>query len=320
VTRRIVVRTAAALVAGGCAAAAALAPALPALAHGAPVQPISRTAACAGGGSKTGTAACKAALKANGQSFDSFDDLRVPDVDGRDRAAVPDGKLCSGGLDRFKGLDLARTDWPSTTLSAGGTVNVVYRAPIPHDGSFRFYLTRQGYDPAKPLRWSDLGSKPFLTVGNAKLSDGAYRMSGKLPADRTGHHVLYTIWQTTSTPDTYYSCSDVVLTGAGKGAAVPATTRSAGPTHSAKPLASRSAEPGLPATPGASSGPARLDVAPAAQQTWLSKAGDEQSITRGRYLMTAGLVVLAALLAGLAVVRIRRSRSARQTPGTTDLR
>jgi predicted carbohydrate-binding protein with CBM5 and CBM33 domain len=312
VTRRIVVRTAAALVAGGCAVVAGLAPALPAFAHGAPVQPISRTAACAGGGSKTGTTACKAALKANGQSFDTFDDLRVPDVNGKDRTAVPDGRLCSGGLDRFKGLDLARTDWPSTTLNAGGTVNVVYQAPIPHDGSFRIYLTRPGYDPSKPLTWSDLGSKPFLTANNPTLRDGAYRMSGKLPADRTGHHVLYTIWQTTSTPDTYYSCSDVVLKGSSTGAAVPATKKSAAPTHSARPTATRSAAPDPTAD--------ATSAAPAAQHTWLNTAGNDQHIDRGRYLMTAGLVVLAGLLAVLAVLRIRRSRTAQETPSNTDLR
>jgi predicted carbohydrate-binding protein with CBM5 and CBM33 domain len=313
VTRRIVVRTAALLVAGGCAVVAGLAPALPALAHGAPVQPISRTAACAGGGSKTGTTACKAALKANGQSFDTFDDLRVPNVNGKDREVVPDGKLCSGGLDRFKGLDLARTDWPSTTLSAGGTVNIVYKAPIPHDGSFRIYLTKQGYDPGKPLKWSDLSSKPIFTVGNATLRDGAYRMSGKLPADRAGHHVLYTIWQTTSTPDTYYSCSDVLLKGSSTGA-VPATKKSVTPSHSAKPAASPSSAPS-PAAPAAGS-----SATPVAQQAWLNTAGNDQHIDRGRYLMTAGLVVLAAVLAALAFLRIRRSRAAQETPSNTDLR
>jgi predicted carbohydrate-binding protein with CBM5 and CBM33 domain len=297
--------------------AAGLAPALPAFAHGAPTQPISRTAACAGGGSKTGTTACKAALKANGQSFDTFDDLRVPNVDGKDRAKVPDGKLCSGGLDRFKGLDIARTDWPSTTLSAGGTVNIVYKAPIPHDGSFRVYLTKQGYHPAEPLKWSDLGSKPFLTVGKPTLRDGAYRFSGKLPADRTGHHVLYTIWQTTSTPDTYYSCSDLFLKGSG--AVVPATKKSVKPTHSAKPKATHSAQPGLAAAPAAST-PASLDAAPAAEQTWLNKAGNDQSINRGRYLMTAGLVVLAGVLAAFAFLRVRRARAAQETPRNTDLR
>src|SRR5262245_49544984 len=89
-------------------------PAMPASAHGAPTTPISRTAACAaGGGTATGTAACKAARAANGGPFGTFDNLRVPNVNGNDKKLVPDGKLCSGGLDNFKGLDLARDDFPS---------------------------------------------------------------------------------------------------------------------------------------------------------------------------------------------------------------
>ncbi len=217
-TRRILARTAAALAAGGFVAAVGLAPAAPAFAHGAPVQPISRTAACAAGGQDAGAPACKAALAANGRTFGDFDNLRVPYVNGKDRQYIPDGNLCSGDLPEFQGLDIARADWPATTLTAGGTLTVVYRATIPHQGSFRIYLTKPGYRPTRPLRWSDLGDEPILTADNPPMRDGSYRMSGKLPADRTGRHVLYTIWQTTSTPDTYYSCSDLVLKTAGSGA------------------------------------------------------------------------------------------------------
>src|SRR5690242_10250757 len=136
------------------AAAAGLLPplrlALPAFAHGAPTTPISRSAACAaGGGTATGTAACKAARTANGGPFGTFDNLRVPDVDGNDRKFVPDGELCSGGLDKFKGLDIARDDFPSTTVTGGRSLTIRYRATLPHAGSFRIYLTRPGYDPAK---------------------------------------------------------------------------------------------------------------------------------------------------------------------------
>jgi chitin-binding protein len=48
-------------------------------------------------------------------------------------------------------------------------------------------------------------------VTDPALTDGAYRIRATLPSDRTGRHVLYTVWQNSSTPDTYYSCSDVVF-------------------------------------------------------------------------------------------------------------
>ena len=118
------------------------------------------------------------------------------------------------------GLDLARdrlagdhgdrraARWPSGTATT-----------IPHQGTFRVYLTKPGYDPTKPLGWDDLGAKPIITVTDPPLRDGAYRFSGKLPADRTGRHVLYVVWQTTSTPDTYYSCSDLIVKAAAAAAA-----------------------------------------------------------------------------------------------------
>src|SRR5690349_7355265 len=182
--RRIARRTVAVLGAGGLVAAAGLLPALPALAHGAPVRPISRTAACAAGGEDRGSAVCRAAQQANGGPFGTFDNLRVAGVNGRDRQIIPDGKLCSGGLADFKGLDLPRADWPATTLTAGGRLSMQYRSTIPHEGSFRIYLTKQGYDPTEPLRWADLGAKPILTADNPPLTGGSYRMQGTVPTDR----------------------------------------------------------------------------------------------------------------------------------------
>jgi chitin-binding protein len=188
----------------------------PAAAHGAPTDPVSRTVACSSeGGQQAQSAACRAAV-ASGVAI--FDNLRLAGVDGRDRQVVPDGKLCSGGLAAYRGLDLARADWPSTRLTAGAGMTLTYRSTIPHTGTFKLFMTKEGYDPTKPLKWSDLPSQPFATATDPKLVNGAYRIKAKLPSDRTGRHLLYTIWQNTSTPDTYYSCSDVVFPAAKKGA------------------------------------------------------------------------------------------------------
>ena len=203
------------------AAVAALSPflltvfaAAPAQAHGAPTDPVSRVFACSPDGGSTGTAACRAAVAANGSPFTAWDNLRVANVNGRDRQTIPDGKLCSGGLPAYKGLDLARSDWPSTRLTPGATLTMKYVSTIPHTGTFRMYLTEPGYDPSKPLKWSDLPEQPFAQVKDPALTDGAYRIRMTLPKDRTGRQVLYTIWQNSSTADTYYSCSDVVFPAA----------------------------------------------------------------------------------------------------------
>ncbi|GGY16379.1 lytic polysaccharide monooxygenase auxiliary activity family 9 protein [Streptomyces djakartensis] len=184
----------------------------PASAHGAPTDPVSRVVACSPeGGDDAGSAACRAAVGANGAPFTAWDNLRVANVNGRDREVVPDGKLCSGGLPAYRGLDLARADWPATRVAPGAKLTMRYVSTIPHTGTFRMYLTKPGYDPAGPLSWSDLPGEPFAEVTDPVLTDGAYRLEATLPSDRTGRHVLYTVWQNSSTPDTYYSCSDVVF-------------------------------------------------------------------------------------------------------------
>jgi predicted carbohydrate-binding protein with CBM5 and CBM33 domain len=184
-----------------------------AAAHGAPLNPVSRAAACGSEGEHTKTAACRAARAGSqGQWFDQWDNVRVAGVNGQDRDKIPDGKLCSGGIANFGGLDLPRSDWPSTTVRAGRAVTVRYRATIAHQGAFRMYITKDGYDPKRKLRWSDLASKPFVTAKDPRFNGSAYTFDGRLPKGKTGRHVILTIWQNSSTPDTYYSCSDVTFT------------------------------------------------------------------------------------------------------------
>ncbi|GIF03350.1 hypothetical protein Asi03nite_08880 [Actinoplanes siamensis] len=208
---------------------------MPASAHGAPITPISRSAACAGNGTRTTAAACAAAKAATGGFIGAFDNLRIADVNGDDRKAVPDGKLCSGGLDNYRGLDLARTDFPSTPVRSGQKLKIAYEGTIPHRGEFRIFLTRPGYDATKKLTWADLGSKPLASFTDPPLTGGSYRMTVTLP-QRTGRQMLYVVWETSSTPDTYYSCSDLVFPAA---PVVKRTT--AAPKRSSAPVVTRSA-------------------------------------------------------------------------------
>ncbi|MET0425367.1 MAG: lytic polysaccharide monooxygenase [Actinoplanes sp.] len=293
------IRRLAALV--GVAALGGLLPApSPAFAHGAPTTPISRTAACASGGSDTGSAACKAARKANGGTFGAFDNLRIANVNGDDRARVPDGELCSGGIGQFKGLDIARDDFPATKVTSGRKLSIRYRTTIPHQGSFRIYLTRTGYDPAEKLTWADLGSKPLVTVKDPPIRDGAYVMSAKLPA-RTGRHILYVVWETSSTPDTYYSCSDLAFP-----AAAPAVVKSAPPSTKAVPATTKAA-----AKPITKPSPAAVRVKPttsAPPAVALTPVSNENSITLGHQIIAGAVLLGVAAVLWATVDRLRRRR------------
>jgi predicted carbohydrate-binding protein with CBM5 and CBM33 domain len=224
-------------------------------AHGAPTSPVSRAAECGGEGTKTGSAACKAALAASPDLPTQWDNLRVAGVNGRDRQQIPDGKLCSGGKPGFAGLDLPRDDWPTTTLTPGADLTFTYRGTIPHTGSFRLYVTKPGFAPDEPLTWADLQTKPFADVTDPPFTDGSYSFDARLP-DVTGRHLIYTIWQNSSSSDTYYSCSDVVFSGGAPAAPAPPATTPAPQAAAPDPAAPAEPPTTVQITPTASTQPA----------------------------------------------------------------
>jgi predicted carbohydrate-binding protein with CBM5 and CBM33 domain len=267
--------------------------AAPAAAHGAPTSPVSRAAACGPEGRYATTTACRAAVEA-GAAVREWDNVRISTVNGRDRERVPDGELCSGGLSAYQGLNLARTDWPATEVTAGARFTFRYRTTIPHQGTFRLYVTRASYDPRTPLTWADLETRPFLTVTDPPVRSGAYQLPGRLPTGRAGRHLIYTIWENSSTPDTYYSCSDVVFR--------PAASATAGAPGRAAPTKGGGAVPRTPASTPADPQPAAASVAdpgvPVASVTGLG----------GRLPLLAGIaaVLTLALLVGVGR-RLRRA-------------
>ncbi len=181
-------------------------------------DPVSRVSACyAEGPESPSSDACKAAVAASGaQAFYDWNEVNLPDVAGRHREVVPDGKLCSAGREKYQGLDLPRADWPSSPLSAGKHT-FRYRATAPHAGTIELYLTKEGYDPAKPLNWSDLEEKPFATAEQPQATGGEYVFEGTVP-ERSGRHLVYSVWQRSDSPEAFYTCSDVVFGGGAAGA------------------------------------------------------------------------------------------------------
>ncbi|MGX9884399.1 lytic polysaccharide monooxygenase auxiliary activity family 9 protein [Streptomyces sp. NPDC002276] len=302
-------------------AGAALAPLLltvwaagPAQAHGAPTYPVSRVYACSpDGGSAARTAACKAAVAANGQPFTFWDNIRVPDVNGRDRQLIPDGKLCSGGLSDYKGLDLARSDFPSTRLTPGAKLTMTYASTIAHTGTFKLYLTKAGYDPSKPLTWSELPTQPFAEVKDPPLTGGAYRIKATLPTGRTGRQLIYTIWQNSSTEDTYYSCSDVVFPG-GATPSPKSTTGTAGSKDkTATPSASASKSPTAARTSAEATASAAAQKASPAEETTAPGSSpvasdvDASSGGPSAPMLAGGAAAVLVLTGGAALaLRLRR--------------
>ncbi|MFI6336417.1 lytic polysaccharide monooxygenase [Streptomyces sp. NPDC050535] len=203
--------------------------AVPAAAHGTMGDPVSRVSQCyAESPESPKSAACKAVVAAGGtQALYDWNGIRIGDANGQHQALIPDGKLCSANSDEFKGLDLARTDWPSTSVSSG-SYTFKYRVTAPHKGTFKVYVTKAGYDPSQPLAWDDLDlQNPVATATDPTASGGFYTFSGTLP-QRSGKQLLYAIWQRSDSPEAFYSCSDVTYGGSTGGG----TTTDSGTTGS----------------------------------------------------------------------------------------
>jgi predicted carbohydrate-binding protein with CBM5 and CBM33 domain len=197
-------------------------------AHGAMMSPGSRTYLCwKDGQSSTGqmipkNPACVAAVAQSGTNslYNWFAVLRS-DGAGRTSGFIPDGKLCSGAATvyNFSGFDLPRNDWPVTHLTAGASFNWEYSNWAAHPGTFSMYVTKDSWSPTRALAWSDLESTAFLKVtnpqqtGSVGSASGHYYWTGKLPAGKSGRHIVYSVWSRSDSTETFYGCSDVVFDG-----------------------------------------------------------------------------------------------------------
>ncbi|MCX2951805.1 lytic polysaccharide monooxygenase [Lentzea sp. NEAU-D7] len=191
-----------------------------AVAHGSMVWPGSRTYLCyedgrAGGGGgdlQPTNPACAAAVAQGGKQplWDWFGNL-ISNAAGRHREIVPDGSLC-GPTTKYSAYNLTRADWPVTQVQANSSVTFRYNAWAPHPGTWEQYVTKDGFDVTKPLKWSDLESVPFDKVTNPPLANGEYAWQARLP-NKSGRHIIYSLWQRSDSPEAFYSCSDVVFGG-----------------------------------------------------------------------------------------------------------
>jgi predicted carbohydrate-binding protein with CBM5 and CBM33 domain len=181
-------------------------------AHGTVTSPSSRVYRCYQEGPESpDSAACRAAVAATGSaSLYDWNGIRQGSANGNHRSVVPDGQLCSGGNpSQFGGLDLARSDWAAASV-APGALTFRWTLTAPHrTQSYDYYITRQGYDPTRPLRWVDL---ELFCHNGATGAQSAASHTCNLPS-RSGRHVVYAVWQRSDSPEAFYACIDLSFGG-----------------------------------------------------------------------------------------------------------
>ncbi|MEU6859145.1 lytic polysaccharide monooxygenase [Glycomyces sp. NPDC046736] len=156
---------------------------------------------------------CWQAWQANPNTMWNWNGLLREGMQGQHETRIPDNQLCSGGQaegGRYNSLDAAGA-WHTTPLENDFTLH--YEDVATHGGDYYWvYVTKQGYDAkTDALDWADLervvSSGVFLPGEEVDIPVSA--------PGRTGHHVVYVVWQASHIDQTFYSCSDVWFGGGG---------------------------------------------------------------------------------------------------------
>lgn len=126
-------------------------------------------------------------------------------------AGPADGKICSAGLEQFAQLDDPRGgSWPATDLSAGQSYDFQWHLTAAHSTtSFRYFVTKDGWDPNQPLTRESLDPEPFLNVdGGGQQPPSDVTHTGDLP-NKSGRHLILSVWDIADTANAFYQCADV---------------------------------------------------------------------------------------------------------------
>ncbi|MGS0891658.1 N-acetylglucosamine-binding protein GbpA [Burkholderia stagnalis] len=173
-----------------------------AFAHGYLADPPSRNLLCS---SKAGAA----------QNFNcgqvTWEPQSVEGKQGFPEQGAPDGRLASGGVSQFSELDEQSVDrWKINDIQPGAhAFKWVFTAPHVTK-NFKYYITKPGWNPNKPLTREQFDTTPFCTVdGGMKPAGDVGPHNCTIPSDRTGHHVILSTWHVGDTAGMFYNVADV---------------------------------------------------------------------------------------------------------------
>ena len=125
-------------------------------------------------------------------------------------ALPPDGQLASAGISQYSQLDRQSLNaWTKTPITAGKNTFTWYHTAPHKTVNWRWYITKQDWNPNKPLTRDQFESTPFCTVnGNGQAPSPRQEMSCNVP-QRTGYQVIYAVWEIADTTNSFYQAIDV---------------------------------------------------------------------------------------------------------------
>ncbi|OED46120.1 hypothetical protein AB832_01020 [Flavobacteriaceae bacterium (ex Bugula neritina AB1)] len=176
--------------------------------HGTVTSPPSRIWNCYQEGPESpDSAACISAIGSHGpQPIYDWNAISQGGANGNHTALVMNGNLASGGQpNKYGGMDQVRSDWVTTAVSPG-PYTVTWTNSAPHATSYyEVYITKEDWTPDQPLTWDNI---TLLTRTSPSPAESTVNIPLILP-QRTGKHVLYSIWQRSDSAEAFYSTSDI---------------------------------------------------------------------------------------------------------------
>ena len=144
----------------------------------------------------------------------SYEPQSVEGPKGFPAAGPADGSICSAGHSEFAELDDPRGgNWPTTSVDAGAQTFTWTMTAAHSTATFDYYITNDDYDPTQPLTRDMLDLEPIASIemGGAK-PDHTMTHDVTLP-ERTGQHMILSVWNIADTVNAFYSCVDVDFGG-----------------------------------------------------------------------------------------------------------
>lgn len=122
----------------------------------------------------------------------------------------PDGQLASAGITTYSQLDKQDSNtWSKTTMKSG-TNNFVWYHTAPHKTTnWRYYITKQNWDPNQPLTRNSFELTPFCEVNGYGVAPATRVTHACNVPSRTGYQAVYAVWEIADTSNSFYQIIDL---------------------------------------------------------------------------------------------------------------
>ena len=124
-----------------------------------------------------------------------------------------DGEIASGGNATFNALnEQTSTRWYKYPMNSGENIFSWTLTAAHSTTSWRFFITKQNWDPNKPLVRADFDLTPFCEqYDNGRVPASNVRITCNVP-DREGYQVILAVWDIADTGNAFYQVIDANMT------------------------------------------------------------------------------------------------------------